>query len=324
MKSELKKATRRKRSQRSRGTRLDDYLCGLRQIEKKLSCKLLYDDEGARLFDQICLLQEYYPTRTELAILRDNVGEIGRRAGEGVILVELGSGSGAKGRMLLQHLRKPEIYIPVEIAREQLDRSCNEIQADFPDLTILSMCTDYTNDLRLPAFSADRHRILLFFPGSTVGNFEPIEAVGFLLKLARLGGKGTGLLIGIDLKKDRHLLEAAYNDSSGVTAAFNLNILARANRDFAANFNLEAFQHRAFYDPFHGRIVMQLESRCSQEVRIGFETFRFAEGERITTEYSYKYSIDEFRALARLAGFSPEAVWTDSQQLFSLHYLTVA
>lgn len=309
---------------RSDGGVLAEYLTGLSQSSKRLPCKLFYDAEGNRLFDQICALQEYYPTRAEFAILRANVTDIAQRLGEGTALVELGSGSGAKGRMLLNHLRKPVVYVPVEIAREQLSRSCKEIQADFPDLQILSVCTDYTKELRLPVFSPNVHRMLLFFPGSTLGNFEPIEAVGFLLKLAQLAGTGAALLIGIDLKKETSRLEAAYNDSRGVTAAFNLNILARANREFGADFKLDHFRHRAFYDSPHGRIVMQLESRCNQEVRLGSQTIRFGQEEPITTEFSYKYSIGEFQGLARLAGFSPQMAWTDSEELFSLHYLTVA
>lgn len=323
MKAKLKTGSRRRRSSRSYGGVLHEYISGLRRFSKKLPCKLFYDEQGNRLFDRICGLEEYYPTRTEFAILHENAAEIAQRAGRGTALVELGSGTGAKGRMLLNHLREPALYVPVEIAREQLSRSCEEIQADFPELGILSICTDYTQDFRLPVFSPDVRRPLLFFPGSTLGNFEPIEAVGFLLRLAQLGGEGAALLIGIDLKKEKSRLEAAYNDSNGVTAAFNLNILARANRELGADFRLDCFRHRAFYDEMHGRVVMQLESQCDQQVRVGPEMFSFARDETITTEYSYKYSVGEFQALARLAGFSAARVWTDPEKLFSLHYLTV-
>lgn len=302
---------------------LSEYLAGLRKDPKRLASKFFYDDEGNRLFDRICSLEEYYPTRSEFQILRENVEEIGALIGEDAALVELGSGTGDKGRMLLNHLWNPAAYIPVEIGREQLERSVDETLIAFPELTIKPVCTDYTQNLRLPSLPSNVRRMVLFFPGSTIGNFEPIEAIGFLLKLVRLGGKKAGLLIGIDLKKEAGMLEAAYNDPHGVTAAFNRNILARANRDWGANFQVDAFRHQAFYDQSQSRIVMQLVSQCEQEVSIGSERIAFASEERVTTEYSYKYTIGEFQALARLARFSPRAVWTDPEKLFSLHYLTV-
>jgi L-histidine Nalpha-methyltransferase len=302
---------------------LGDYLDGLGRAPKRLPCKLFYDDFGNRLFDRICEVEEYYPTRTELEILRGNAAEISGLAGSGVVLVEFGSGSPTKADLLLSHLNNPSAYIPVEISADQLLRSCEALRERFPGLRISPVCADYTRDFALPPLPAETKGVLLFFPGSTLGNFEPIDALAFLLKLAHLGGRGASLLIGIDLRKDSAVLEAAYNDSVGVTAAFNLNILARANREHAADFALERFRHVAFFEPLPGRIVMQLESTCEQEVRIAGHHFFFARGERIITEYSYKYGIGEFRALARLAGFHPQAVWTDPQELFSLHYLAV-
>lgn len=302
---------------------LNDYLDGLSRTPKRLPCKLFYDDAGNRLFDQICALEEYYPTRTEFSILRENLEEISRLVGAGAAVVELGSGNPTKARVLLRSLLSPAAYVPIEISREQLLRSCEEIQEEFSSLNILPVCTDYTADLQLPSLPGETRGVLLFFPGSTLGNFEPIDALAFLLKLAHLSGKGTGLLIGIDLKKHPAVLEAAYNDARGVTAAFNLNILARANRELGADFQLDQYRHVVSYDLSHGRVVMQLESLRPQRVRLGSETVLFDRAERITTEYSYKYSIGEFQALARLAGFAPQVVWTDPEELFSLHYLTV-
>lgn len=328
MTSDLKQKHRGASLVEPKGDAVNEYLSGLRRTPKKLPSKLFYDDNGNRLFDEICRLDEYYPTRMEFTILRRNLPEISQLAGAGATLVELGSGTPAKARLLLEHLRAPLAYVPVEISRTQLIRSCEELQTDYPELKIFPVCTDYTGELRLPPLpnghSNEDGRMFMFFPGSTLGNFEPIEALAFLLKLAQVGGGGSGLLIGIDLKKDSEVLEAAYNDRQGITAAFNLNILARANRELAANFQLDQFRHHAFYEPLHGRVVMQLESLCDQEVQIGREPFYFRRAERITTEYSYKYSIGEFRALARLAGFSPQVLWTDPDEMFSLHYLTVA
>lgn len=303
---------------------LDEYLAGLRRRPKRLPSKFFYDEEGSRLFEQICGLDEYYPTRTECAILGTHVDEIVERVGERATIVELGSGDGVKVRILLNHLREPAAYVPVDISREQLNRSCEELRSEYAGLPVFPVCADYTHALGLPEISGESRSTLLFFPGSTFGNLEPIEALGFLLRLARRQGSGTGLLIGIDLKKEESVLKAAYNDSSGVTAAFNRNILARANRDFGANFEVDQFDHCVHYDSAHGRIVMELESLRRQEVQVAGERISFERGERITTEYSYKYRIPEFRALAGLAGFTHRAVWTDPDELFSLHYLEVA
>jgi len=299
---------------------MSEFLNGLRQAPKRLPSKFFYDEEGSRLFEQICDLEEYYPTRTELAILQENAGEIGDAIGEGAPVVELGTGSSTKIRTLLRALRAPAAYVPVEICQERLDQTCRELKQEFPSVPAVPVCADYTNGLHLPNLAATAAP-LLFFPGSTIGNFEPIEALAFLQKLVRLTGHGARLLIGVDLKKDRAVLEAAYNDRQGVTAAFNRNILERANRDFGTTFNPESFAHRAWYDADHGRIVMQLESTVQQSVEMMGERVFFAEGERITTEYSYKYTLGEFNALARLAGFVPQRVWTDEKSLFSVHLL---
>jgi len=301
-----------------------EYLAGLKKDPKRLPSKFFYDDRGSRLFDRICNLEEYYLTRSEFSILREKAESIAAIAGKRVALVDLGSGTGEKGRILLNQLSEPVAYIPVEISREQLNRSVEETRNAFPKIPIAPLCVDYTRDLTLPDVADRAERILVFFPGSTIGNFEPTEAVDFFQKVADLDRKGVSLLIGVDLKKEKAILDAAYNDAAGVTAAFNLNILARANREWGTDFLLDQFSHRAFYDPLEGRVVMQLESRSEQEVRVGRELIGFDRHERITTEHSYKYTVEEFLALARRGRFSPEAVWTDRDRLFSLHYMTAA
>jgi L-histidine Nalpha-methyltransferase len=300
-----------------------EYIAGLKCTPKRLPSKFFYDAEGSRLFEKICKLDEYYLTRAEVQILKERGPEIADLVGERVAVVELGSGSDRKIRLLLEELEQPVAYVPVEISEEQLRESSEAVQQDFPQVEAYPVCADYTNGLKLPALPPQVRRTLLFFPGSTLGNFEPIEALAFLQKLARLAGPGAALLIGVDLKKDPAVLEAAYNDREGVTAEFNLNILARANREFGADFDLSCFAHAAFWDGAHRRIVMQLESLCDQDVRVGAEQIHLASGERIITEYSYKYTQGEFAALARLSGFVPWKSWTDPEEKFSLHLLAV-
>jgi len=296
---------------------------GLLQPQKTLPCKFLYDDQGSDLFNQICDLDEYYPTRTETAILRDNIREIAEVIGPGCRLVEFGSGTSTKTRMLLQHLTDLASYTPIDISSAQLFDSCEKLGTDFPALEILPLAADYTDSLQLPESEMPAQKVVAFFPGSTIGNFEPHEARSFLHRIACLCGRDGGLLIGVDLIKDRRRLEAAYNDRKGVTAAFNLNVLTRANRELGSDFDLSSFRHQAIYDEALGRIEMRLVSRRPQLVSLANQEFFFGEDEYITTEYSYKYSLPKFTNLAQSAGFEVLNVWVDSNKLFSVQYLGV-
>jgi dimethylhistidine N-methyltransferase len=306
---------------------VDDFLTavlnGLSKPQKELPCKFFYDARGSQLFDQICELDEYYPTRTEIGILEDRLGEIAELIGRGAHLVELGSGASIKIRTLLNALPDLAQYTAVDISREFLLQSTATLSEDYPDLDVAAVCADYTAEFEIPAPENHRSsRTVAFFPGSTIGNFNPAAATAFLSRLRAILGKGSGLLIGVDLKKDLNLLHAAYNDEKGVTAAFNLNLLGRINRELGANFDLDAFRHDAVYLENPGRIEMRLISDEPQRVSVGGETFSFAAGEHIHTENSHKFSIPEFRALCDAGGFSPVASWTDSESLFSVHYFT--
>jgi dimethylhistidine N-methyltransferase len=299
-----------------------DILAGLGGSPKSLPCKYFYDAAGTELFDRICELREYYPTRTEIGILREHAREMAWLIGPRARLVELGSGSSQKTRILLDELGDLDAYVPVDISPEYLARASRELVRDYPDLRIVPVVADYTEPFDLP--KADRAvRTVAFFPGSTIGNLEPDEAEDFLRVVAGLCQGAGGLLIGVDLKKDRQMLEAAYDDDLGVTAAFNLNLLTRINRELGGNFDLDAFRHRAFYDEAEGRIEMQLVSLRRQQVKVGTSVFRFDEGEPITTEYSYKYEAGQFADLAKSAGFSCVRVWIDEKRLFSVQYFGV-
>ena len=295
-------------------------LSGLGQAPKAVSCKYFYDEEGSRLFERICELPEYYPTRTELGILQAHAADMARAIGRDAVLVEFGSGASVKVRLLLDALTAPQAYIPVDISREHLLASASALAADYPALTVVPVCADYTAGFPLPEAAAGAAPVA-FFPGSTIGNFDPGEARAFLGRVARLVGPGGGLLIGVDLKKDTAILHAAYNDSAGVTAAFNLNLLKRINRELDGDFDLARFEHRAVYDPGKGRIEMHIASRETQTVRVDGHRFAFAADETIHTENSYKYGIAGFHALASEAGFEARNVWTDPAHLFSVHYL---
>ncbi len=301
-----------------------DVLAGLSRPAKTLPCKYLYDEHGARLFEAICELEEYYPTRTEVAILRQNIAEITALLGSGCHLVDLGSGSGLKTRLLLQHLDQPASCAPVDVARPQLLQSSERLAEDFPGLAVRPICADYTNGFQLPHLPAESERTVVFFPGSTIGNFEPEEAVRFLEKLIDVCGPQVGLLLGLDLRKDPRILNAAYNDAAGVTAEFNLNLLARANRELGARFKVSAFRHHAVYNERAARIEMHLVSRKAQRVPVSGKEFHFAAGESIVTEHSYKYALDQFHQLAAQAGFRMVRCWTDPAQWFSVHYLKAA
>jgi dimethylhistidine N-methyltransferase len=302
---------------------LSEAIAGLSQPQKMLPCKFFYDEQGSRLFNEICELEEYYPTRVENRILRDNVNEIAGFIGRGCRLVEFGSGSGAKSRHLLTHLPEISEYIPIDISRHQLLESAVQLASEFPDLEINPIEGDYGQVLKLPNSKRRPKRTVAFFPGSTVGNFQPHEAIAFLRNIAVLCGIHGGLLIGVDRKKERRILEAAYNDRKGITAKFNLNILARANRELGADFDLSAFHHRAPYNEPHGRIEMHLVSECPQSVHVDSQQFSFEAGEYITTEYSYKYTVKGFVRLALKAGFEPVKNWEDPDHSFSVLFLQV-
>jgi dimethylhistidine N-methyltransferase len=301
----------------------DELLLGLSRRPKSIAPKFFYDEIGCQLFDEICCLDEYYLTRTEVRILSERSAEICDLCGPDCCLVELGSGSNAKTRILLDHLRAPAAYVPVDIARAHLLRSSAGLARVYPELCIAPVCADFTREFTLPEMPSRVGRTVAFFPGSTIGNLEPAEAENFLSRIAVLCGAGGGLLIGVDMKKDRLTLERAYNDARGVTARFNLNLLARINRSFGAGIRGDKFQHYAFYNEEFGRIEMHLVSLVEQTVQLNGTAFFFEEGEHIVTEHSYKYSVDEFAKLAGRAGWTVKKVWIDAGNLFSVQYLTV-
>ena len=301
---------------------LGEVLHGLACQPKRLPPKFFYDQRGSQLFDAITRLPEYYTTRTEIGILREQGEAIAAHLGHDSVLIELGSGSPLKIRVLLDSLR-PAVYMPVDISGEHLRDSASHIARDYPQIQVEAVCADYSAGLQLPELPLDADRAA-FFPGSSIGNFEPPAAVDLLRDVGEELGPGGALLIGVDLKKDRQQLDAAYNDSRQITAAFNLNLLTRINREANADFDTERFDHRAFYNAAQGRIEMHLVSTCSQQVRVNEQHFAFVPGESIHTENSYKYSIDEFHALGAKAGYEAEQVWTDADELFSVHCLRVA
>lgn len=303
---------------------LRDVVNGLKRPQKEIPCKYFYDKRGSELFEQICDLPEYYPTRTEIGIMQTSGPQIAEKVGAGRLVVEYGSGSSLKTRILLNHLENPSGYIPIDISGDHLEESVAALRREYPDLEVHPICADYTAPIELPAEVDAQCAPLVFFPGSTIGNFTPDQAVEFLSRTAELAGPRGGVLIGVDLKKSTARLERAYDDAQGVTAAFNLNVLHRMKRELDAELNLEWFEHRAIYDEEHGRIEMHLVSLRDQHVRLTDEhTFQFEAGEAIRTECSYKYSVDEFAELARTAGLTVEVVWTDPDQLFSVLYLGV-
>ena len=311
-------------SQRSsRDGFLSETIAGLSRPQKTLPFKFLYDEQGSKLFNDICELEEYYPTRTENQILRDNIWEIAGLIGEGCRLVEFGSGTSTKTRHLLTHLPGMSGYVPIDICGPQLLESAAQLAREYPGLEIVPLEADYNDISEFPSTWQKPRRTVAFFPGSTIGNLESAEAVAFLCKVACLCGNDGGLLIGIDRKKDRRILEPAYNDRKGVTAMFNLNILARANRELGADFDLSAFRHHAPYNEIRSRIEMHLVSQCRQTVHLDSQDFSFAEGEYLTTEYSYKYTVKGFERLAARAGFELVKNWEDQNHLFSVLFLRV-
>jgi dimethylhistidine N-methyltransferase len=287
---------------------------------RSISPKYFYDAHGSQLFDRICELPEYYPTRTELAILRSHAAEIAAQMGPHAEIVEFGAGSCVKVALLLDAMDRPARYLPIDISGEHLAASAAELRAQYPALDVQPVVADYTQRLLLPARVPGAGRRVGFFPGSTIGNFTPDEALQFLQVTGQVL-RGGALLLGADLIKDPAVLHAAYNDAQGVTAAFNLNLLARANRELGTDFVLEQFAHSAFYNAPLQRIEMHLVSRCRQQVTLGGQAHEFEEGETLHTENSYKFTIEGLRALALRVGFRAGPVWTDPQRMFSLHWL---
>ncbi len=300
-----------------------DVLRGLCTPKKQLPCKYFYDEVGSALFEQITELDEYYPTRTELAIMEQHAAEMARLLGPRCLLIEYGSGSSVKTRRLLDHLRDPAGYVPIDVSGEHLRRSARVLGEKYPSIEVLPLCADFTRPLGLPACRKAAARRAVYLPGSTLGNFTPDAALALLRQTAALCGRGGGLLLGIDMRKAPRVIEAAYNDRRGVTAAFNRNILVRINRELGADFDVEQFAHRAFYNAAQGRIEMHLVSRREQVVRVGGLPFFFAKGESIHTENSYKYTFLDLADLAVAGGFATEGVWEDERRYFCVVYLTL-
>lgn len=296
-------------------------LSGMQRQPKSVAPKFFYDEAGSWLFERITQLPEYYLTRAETSLLRQYSPEIADALGSDCELVEFGCGNSQKIFQLLSALKRPRGYLAIDISREPLLELCAKVAAAYPGLPVQGLRADFSDFLKLPTVKGRAERKVIFFPGSSIGNFDPQEAVAFLSHARETAGSGGNLLIGVDLKKDRELLEAAYDDAQGVTAMFNKNLLARLNRECGADFDLEAFRHWAFYNEFAGRVEMHLESLGEQKNRIFEEEVSFEAGETIHTENSYKYRIQEFQDLAAKAGWTPERVWIDDAKLFSVHLL---
>lgn len=299
---------------------LDEIITGLSKKRKSLPSKLFYDEKGSQLFDSICELDEYYPTKTEIKIMNDNIKEIASCFGKKPVLVELGSGSSVKIRLLIDHLPNLVAYVPIDISPEHLLSSAESLKDDYPKLKVSPLIADYTQYFTLPEISETYNSIDAFYPGSTIGNFTSAEAKDFLKRIAKTCGKGSGLLIGVDLKKDAKILNAAYNDSKNVTAEFNLNMLNHINSILEADFDPDKFEHQAFYNEEQGRIEMHLISKEKQVVKIEDYSFEFEKDETILTEYSYKYSLEDFADLVKGIYFV-EKVWVDENELFSVQFL---
>jgi L-histidine Nalpha-methyltransferase len=295
-------------------------LAGFARTPRSIPCRFFYDPVGSELFEEIVKLDEYYPTRVEATLLEAHGAEIAQLVGPGRVLVEFGSGSSRKTSLLIGALGKIPAYVPIDIAAESLREASEWLSSRHEGLTVLPLIADFTRTKALPKAAFRRQR-LGFFSGSTIGNLSHTDARAFLANAARLLGKGSAFLIGVDLKKPASILIPAYNDARGITAAFNLNLLARINRELGGDFDPYRFAHDAVYDETHGRIEMYLVSLAEQTVRVQGRDFLFAEGERIHTENSHKYTAAEFQALARAGGWQPIKAWTDADQLFSLHLL---
>lgn len=305
----------------STSTVLKEVLAGLSKSQKALPPKLLYDKRGSEIFEKICLLKEYYPTRAETEILKNHAIDICKMIGEESVVIEPGSGAGDKIRHLLPHLRNPKAYVPIEISKEILLRMTDEFTDEFPNLKVIPVCADFNQPIELPlTLESERAKKVVFFPGSTIGNFNPHEAIAFLKNMAKLVGHGGGLVIGVDMKKAPEIFQLAYDDPHGVTADFNLNLLERLNRETSASFDTRNFAHEAKYDEKLGRVEMHLVSKISQLVRVNETVFRFKEGETIHTESSYKYTVDEFSELGAKAGWEIKKFWKNKENQFCVYY----
>ena len=301
-----------------------DVLEGLGETPKHIPAKYFYDERGSELFERITEQPEYYPTRCEMQVLRDKATDIAALIPQDAAVVEFGSGSNKKARLLLAAAPHLAAYVPVDISGEMLEREAAELRADFPKLKVLPVKADITTRFALPAEAESAASRVGFFPGSTIGNFEPHEAAGFLRNAARVLGRGATLIIGVDLIKPVEVLTAAYNDKAGVTSKFNCNLLKRINRELAGTFKLDGFEHHAFYNRERNRIEMHLASRKRQKVKVLGETVDFRAGETIHTENSYKYSVESLSALARGVGWLPAAAWSDPDNYFSIQAFTFA
>ena len=300
---------------------LRDVLEGLGSRPKTLPCKYFYDERGSKLFDEICDLPEYYPTRTERSIMKESVGEMAAAIGPDALIIEYGSGSSVKTRLLLDVLESPVAYVPVDISRDHLLTTAALLADDYPAIEILPVCADFTAPFALPETQRPAARRVVYFPGSTIGNFTRARAIELLRNVAAECGKGGSLLIGVDLKKDRATLERAYDDSQGVTAEFNRNVLVRMNRELDADFDVSEFEHRAVWVEAPGRVEMHLVSQVDQTVHLDDERIEFQAGEHICTEHSHKYTLEGFASLAANAGFEVTNVWTDAAERFSVQLL---
>jgi len=298
-----------------------DVLAGLRDDPKRISPMYFYDAAGSILFDRICELPEYYPTRTETRILEQHGDDIARSIGDDALLVEFGSGSSLKTRLLLDRLPTLAAYVPVDISRSHLMNAAQAISASYPDLEVMPVCADFTQPFALPAPRRPAERTVIFFPGSTIGNFDPPAALDLLKVMRRVAGPLGGLVVGTDLVKDPAVLVRAYDDAAGVTAEFNMNVLRRFNKEMGANFDLNQFRHRAIWNAESSRIEMHLVSRRRQRVRLAGETLAFEAGEHIVTEHCHKYTVPGFAAQAARARWEATAHWLDDRGYFSVNYL---
>ncbi|NQW17422.1 MAG: L-histidine N(alpha)-methyltransferase [Chloroflexi bacterium] len=303
---------------------LEEVLDGLRSPQKTLPCKLFYDERGSQLFDEICELDEYYVTRTELSIMEKHSNEMAAALGPETLLVEYGSGASTKTRLLLEQLENPAGYVPIDISGDYLLETSEQLSRDYPAVPVYPLAADFTAQFDLPVAAQRRGNRAVYFPGSTIGNFEVSEAAQLLKNVAKLVGSSGKLLIGVDLEKKPEILRNAYSDSKGITAEFNRNILSHINVAYRGTFDVNSFDHQAVYNADKARIEMRLLSSRDQTVRVCEEIFTFAAGESILTEYSHKYTVERFGAIARDAGLSLREVWTDPENLFSVQLYEVA
>ena len=293
---------------------------GLSRAQKTISPKYFYDERGSQLFDKITELPEYYLTDAELEIMRTNVDEMATLIGKTASLIEFGSGSSLKTRILLEHLDDLAAYVPVDISEDHLRSSAARLRAEFPGLDVHPVVADFTRTFSLPTPAIMPLKNVVYFPGSTIGNFEHDAAMDLLRVMHQEAGDGGALLIGVDLQKDTHIIDHAYNDDAGITAEFNLNMLRHLNRSYGANFDLDSFEHSAIYNEDEGRVVIELISQAEQTVEVGDAEIELADGETILTEYSHKYTLEGFARMAEDAGFTVEKVWMDADRLFSVQY----